>query len=63
LATIVKGYKGDNAQDESEDDEDIEQKKWKTTTQKARKGIGKLMNSLNVPIPDSEEEYFENQNA
>ncbi|KAG0127148.1 hypothetical protein HOY82DRAFT_613872 [Tuber indicum] len=63
LATIVKGYKGDNAQEESEDDEDIEQKKWKTTTQKARKGIGKLMNSLNIPIPDSEEEYFENQNA
>ncbi|KAG0643965.1 hypothetical protein HOY80DRAFT_253762 [Tuber brumale] len=63
LATIVKGYKGDNAQDESDDDEDIEQKKWKTTTRKARKGIGKLMKSLNVPIPDSEEGYFENKNA
>ncbi|RPB05460.1 hypothetical protein L873DRAFT_1839968 [Choiromyces venosus 120613-1] len=63
LATIVEGYKGDKAQDESENDEGMEQRKWKTTTQKARKGIGKLMNSLNVPLPDSEGECSENKSA
>ncbi|CUS14926.1 unnamed protein product [Tuber aestivum] len=54
LATIVEGYKGNKAQEESEDGEDIGQREWKTTTRKARKGIGKLMKSLSVPLPDSE---------
>ena len=63
LATIVEGHNGDKAQDESEKDPDIEEKKWKTTTRKARKGIRKLVNSLNVPLPDSEGECFGNKSA
>jgi len=63
LATIVEGYGGDKTQDESDKDPDIEQKEWKTTTRKARKGIRKLMNSLNVPLPDSEGEGFRNKDA
>lgn len=63
LATIVEGYNGDKAQEGSENDPDIEQKKWKTTARKAQKGIRKLMNSLNVPLPDSEGEYFGSQSA
>lgn len=63
LATIVEGHNRDKAQDESEKDPDIEEKKWKTTTRKARKGIRKLMNSLNVPLPDSEREGFGNKSA
>ncbi|PWW72002.1 hypothetical protein C7212DRAFT_337099 [Tuber magnatum] len=54
LGTIVEGYKGDKAQDEFENDGDIEQRKWRTTTRRARKGIGKLMKSLNVLLSESE---------
>ena len=63
LAAIVEGYNGDKAQEGPEKDPEIEQKKWKTATRKAQKGIRKLMNSLNVPLPDSEGEYFGGQSA